>query len=181
MLEVVVGVTLTALLGGFLVPFVKGLLDRRTERYSSSVALVDTLATSLWAYWHLAVRVAYYGKQGERGWGSLGLALHHWDSDESWQIGADVQTQLSRSKRFLPPPAQQKLVEAQQEVVDYLDREIDRLRIAATLDDWSKLYESLMSKTRPAIDSLLVGVITDLNIGRAQRGRRPWYGTMGTM
>jgi hypothetical protein len=169
MLEVVVGVALTALLGGFLVPFVKGILDHRSERYSSSVALVDTLATSLWAYWHLAVRVAYYGRQGERGSESLNLALRRWDSDESWQIGSDVQTQLSKSKRFLPPPAQQKLVEAQQKVVDYLDREIDRLRSAATPDDWRKLYESLMTKTRPAIDSLLVGVITDLKIGR--RGR----------
>jgi hypothetical protein len=37
MLEVIVGVTLTAVLGGLLVTFVKGLLDRRSERYSSSL------------------------------------------------------------------------------------------------------------------------------------------------
>jgi hypothetical protein len=167
MLEVVVGVTLTALLGGFLVPVVKGRLDQRSERYSSSVEVVDTLATSLWAYWHLAARVAYYGRQGERGSDNFHLALCRWDSDESWQIGSDVQTQLSRSKRFLPPSAQQKLVEAQQEVVDYLDSEIDGLRRSmATPEDWSKLYESLMTKTRPKIDLLLMGVITNLKIGR---------------
>jgi hypothetical protein len=168
MLEVVVGVTLTALLGGLLVPFVKGHLDRRSERYSSSVALVDTPADSLWAYWHIAVRVAYYGRQGERGSGGFDLALRRFDSDDSWQIGSDVQTQLSRSKRFLPRPAQEKLVEAQQEIVDYLDHEIDKRRDAATPGEWEKLYESLMTKTRPAIDELLVDLIRDLKIGRTQ-------------
>jgi len=167
MLEVIVGVTLTALLGGFLVPIVKGLLDRRTERYSSSVALVDTLAESLWKYWHIAVRVAYYGRQGERGAESLDLALRHFDSDESWQIGVDVQTQLSRSKRFLPAPAQEQLVKAQQQVIEHLDSEVDRLRRGATSDDWSKFYETLMTRTRPAIDSLLNGLISDLKIGRS--------------
>jgi hypothetical protein len=168
MLEVVVGVTLTAVLGGLLVPYVKGHLDRRSERYSSSVALVDTLAESLWAYWHLAVRVAYYGRQGQRGSEAFELALRRWDSDDSWQIGSDVQTQLSRSNRFLPPSAQDKLVDAQQEVVVYLDREIDKHRDAATPDEWEKLYESLMTKTRAQIDKLLVDVIRDLKIGRTQ-------------
>jgi hypothetical protein len=165
MLEVVVGVTLTAVLGGLLIPLVKGFLDRRSERYSSSVALVDTLASSLWEYWHLAARVAYYGRQGPRGAEGFGRALRRWDGDDSWQIGADVQTQLSRARRFLPPPAQQKLAEAQQEVVDYLDSEIDRLRDAATPEKWKELYASLMTETRPAIDSLLSGVITDLKLG----------------
>jgi hypothetical protein len=90
------------------------------------------------------------------------------DSDDSWQIGSDVQTQLSRSKRFLPRPAQEKLVEAQQEIVDYLDHEIDKRRDAATPGEWEKLYESLMTKTRPAIDELLVDLIRDLKIGRTQ-------------
>ncbi len=81
-----------------------------------------------------------------------------------------MQTQLSRSKRFLPPPAQQKLVEAQQKVVDYLDHEIDRLRSAATPDEWGNLYELLRTETRPAIDSLLASAATDLKIG-GTRGR----------
>jgi phage protein U len=169
MLEVVVGVTLTAVLGGLLVPFVKGHLDRRSERYSSSVALVDTLADSLWAYWHIAVRVAYYGRQGQRGSKNFDLALRRFDSDDSWQIGSDVQTQLSRSKRFLPRPAQEELVKAQQQIVDYLDHEIDKRRDAATPDEWEELYKTLMTETRPAIDDLLVGLIRDLKIGRTQQ------------
>src|SRR5689334_15152852 len=66
-LEVVVGVALTALLGGLLVPAVKGRLDRNAEQYRAAVELLDTLATSLWTYWKLAIRVAYYGRQGEPG------------------------------------------------------------------------------------------------------------------
>jgi hypothetical protein len=132
------------------------------------VALVDTLAESLWAYWHLAVRVAYYGRQGQRGSEGFDLALRRWDGDDSWQIGSDVQTQLSRSSRFLPQSAQDKLVDAQQEVVVYLDREIDKHRDAATPDEWEKLHESLMTKTRAQIDKLLVDVIQDLKIGRTQ-------------
>jgi hypothetical protein len=46
-LEVVVGVALTALLSGLLVPYVKGRLDRRSELFRSAVALVDTVAENL--------------------------------------------------------------------------------------------------------------------------------------
>lgn len=49
-----------------------------------------------------------------------------------------------------------------------LDREIDKRRDAATSDEWEKLYQSLMTETRPAIDSLLVDVIRDLKIGRGR-------------
>lgn len=80
------------------------------------------------------------------------------------------------SKRLLPPPAQQKLDRAQQDVVDYLDSEIDRLRAAATPDDWKELYVSLMTQKRDAIDSLLTSLTSDLKIGgtrgRWQRARR---------
>ena len=165
MLEIIVGVTLTALLGGILVPYVKGVGDRRSERYNTSVALVDTLATSLWTYWKLALRVAYYGRQGQLGSEDLHVALRRWDSDDSWQTGNEIQIQVSRSKRLLPPAAQQMLDQAQQEVVDYLDREIDCLRNKGTPDDWGKLRGSLMTETRPAIDSLLVRVTQDLKIG----------------
>ena len=169
MLEVIVGVALTALLGGLLVPYVKDRIDRRSERFRSSVALVDTLASSLWTYWKLALRVAYYGRQGRRGSNDLDLALRRWDGDDSWQIGCEIQIQISRSKRLLPAPAQQKLDRAQQDVVDYLDSEIDRLRDVGTPGDWEKLYVSLMTEKRGAIDSLLTSVIADLNIA-ARRG-----------
>src|SRR6266511_3104008 len=58
----------------------KGRLDRRSEQFRSSVALVDTLAGSLWAYWKLALRVAYYGRQGQRGSKDLNLALRRGDA-----------------------------------------------------------------------------------------------------
>src|SRR6266508_671909 len=137
--------------------------------FRSSVALVDTLAGSLWAYWKLALRVVYYGRQGQRGSKDLNLALRRWDGDDAWQIGCEIQIQVSRSKRLLSPPAQQKLDKAQQDVVDYLDHEIDRLRDAGTPDDWKKLYASLMTEKRMAIDSLLTSVTADLKIGGTPR------------
>jgi hypothetical protein len=171
-LEVVVGVALTALLGGLLVPSLKTRLDRRSEQFRSSVALVDTLAGSLWAYWKLALRVAYYGRQGHRGSKDFDLALSRWNGDDAWQIGCEIQIQVSRSKRLLPPPAQQKLDRAQQDVVDYLDHEIDRLRDAGTPNDWKELYESLMTEKRMEIDSLLTRVTGDLKIGGTPRQLR---------
>lgn len=166
MLEVVVGVALTALLGGLLIPFVKGRLDRRSERFTSSVELVDTLATSLWTYWKFALRVAYYGRQGPPGSMNLDLALRRWDGDDAWKLGCEIQIQVSRSKRLLPSPAQQKLDRAQQDVVDYLDQEIDRLRGGGKPDDWQRLYDSLMGDKRREIDSLLTSVTADLKLGR---------------
>ena len=169
MLEVVVGVALAALLGGLLVPSLKERLDRRSEQFKSSVALVDTLARSLWVYWKLAVRVAYYGRQGHGGSKDLDLALLRWDSDDAWQNGCEIQIQVSRSKRLLPSSVQRKLDQAQQDVVDYLDHEIDRLRDAGTPDDWKALHASLMTEKRKEIDSLLTSVIADLKIGGTPR------------
>jgi len=168
-LEVVVGVALTALLGGLLVPFLKGRIDRRSEQFKSSVELVDTLAGSLWVYWKLALRVAYYGRQGQRGSRDLDLALRLWDGDDAWQNGCEIQIQVSRSKRLLAPPAPQQLDKAQRAVVDYLDQEIDRLRDGGTPDDWQMLYASLMAKKRMEIDSLLTSVIADLKIAGTPR------------
>ena len=58
----------------------------------------------------------------------------------------------------------QKLDQAQQDVVDYLDHEIDRLRDGGTPDDWNKLHASLMNEKRKAIDLLLRWVTEDLKI-----------------
>jgi hypothetical protein len=170
--EVVVGVVLTAALGGLVVPLVKGILDRRSEQFRSSVALVDSLARSLWKYWKLALRVAYYGRQGPRGATELEAALVRWDSDDAWENGLEIQTQVSQSKRLLPRDAQEKLDEAQQEVVDYLDHEIDHLRVAGTPDQWCVLYESLRTTKRTKIDRLLTDVIADLHLGARRRPPR---------
>ena len=84
MAEVVVGVVLTAVLGGLLVPLMAGVLDRRSERFRASVTQIDTLAACLWAYWKLAIRVAVYGKQkqGEQRSKDLKAALDSWDSED---------------------------------------------------------------------------------------------------
>jgi hypothetical protein len=170
-LEVIVGVALTALLGGLLVPRLKDHLDRRSEQYRTSVELVDTLASSLWTYWKLALRVAYYGRQGPEGSQDYRLALLRWDSDESWQNGNEIQIQVSRSKRLLPENAQRKLDQAQQEVVDYLDSEIDRLRREGTPSTWGTFHDSLKNEKREAIDHILTEVTEDLKIrGREARG-----------
>src|ERR1700733_10384787 len=177
MLEVIVGVALTALLGGLLAPTLKERLDRRSEQYRSSVELVEALASSLWTYWKIALRVAYYGREGQKEAEDLLLALRYWDSDEAWRIGSEIQIQVSRSKRLLPAAAQKKLDQAQQQVVDYLDGEVRRLRDKGTPADWGAFYESLMKEKRAAIDSLLTDVTADLNLrgGSIFGGtRRPW-------
>jgi hypothetical protein len=136
MAEVIVGVVLTALLGSLLAPYLKGVLDRRSERFRARVAQVDTLADCLWAYWKLAIRIAFYGKQGEPRSKDLEDALHRWDSEESWQLGRDVQIQFSRAKRLFPWSVHEKRDQTQHHVVSYLDREIEQLRGAETSDGW---------------------------------------------
>jgi hypothetical protein len=170
MAEVIVGVVLTALLGGLLVPLVKGLIDRRSERFRASAAQVDTLAATLWAYWKLAIRVAFYGKQGKSK--DLEAALESWDSEKSWQIGSELQIQFSRSKRLFPSSVHEKLDQTQKEFVSYLDREMDRLR-DATPNEWNVFYNSLMEEKRAAIDSLLTDVMRSLKIGGTPTDRNP--------
>jgi hypothetical protein len=95
--------------------------------------------------------------------------LRRWDSDESWQIGCEIQIQVSRSKRLLSDAAHEKLDRAQQDVVDYLDHEIDRLRVHGTPEDWEELHASLMTNKRSAIDQLPAGVTADRKIGAGPR------------
>ena len=167
MAEVVVGVVLTAVLGGLLVPLVAGVLDRRSERFRASVAQIDTLAACLWAYWKLAIRVAVYGKQkqGEQRSKDLKAALDSWDSEDSWEIGRNVQIQYSRSKRLFPSSVHEKLDRIQPNIVTYLDGEMERLRDAGTPDEWKEFYDSLMTKMRQEIDSLLTDMMRSLKIG----------------
>jgi hypothetical protein len=99
------------------------------------------------------------------------------DSDDAWRLGLDIQVQVSRSKRLLPQGAQQALDDAQREVVDYLDKKIDELRVSGTQDDWDAFYDALMSGKRDAIDHLLIRVTDDLNLiptrSRPRLRRRP--------
>jgi hypothetical protein len=174
-LKVIVGVTLTAvltaLLGGLLTPWVKGKIDRRREELDASVELIDVLADRLWAYWKMALRVAYYGRQDERGSEGYQLALQHWDGDEAWNIGADIQKHVSRSKRLLPAESQRRLDKAQKEVVDYLDHCIDDLRQTGTRADWQHLYDALMDEKRRDIDEILTDVTRELKLGRRPKAR----------
>jgi hypothetical protein len=168
MREVVVGVILTALLGGLLVPLVKGSIDRRRERFDSSMELVDTLATCLWTYWKLALRVAYYGMQGDRGTRGYEAALDKWDSDETWALGNNIQIKVSKSKWLLPQTSQRRLDKAQREVVMGLDKAVDRLRLSETPAGWEQLYATLMDETRPTIDACISDVIDDLRLGQTR-------------
>jgi hypothetical protein len=90
MAEVVVGVTLTAVIGGLLVPAVKARIGHRRERFKVSSELLETLAASLWTYWKLAMRVAYYGRKAPDFCEDYVAALTAWDSAEAWDNGARI-------------------------------------------------------------------------------------------
>jgi hypothetical protein len=162
MAEVIVGVVLTALLGGLLVPLVTSIVDRRSERFRAAAAQVDTLAATLWAYYKLALRVAFYGKDGRSK--DLEAALENWDSEKSWQMGSEIEIQFSRSKRLFPSSVHDELDRTHKEFAKYLDTEIERLR-NATPDEWNVFYTSLMDEKRTEVDSLLTNVMRSLKIG----------------
>ena len=116
--QVVIGVVLTALLGGLLVPTIKTYLDRRRERFDTSSDLLETLAASLWTYWKFAMRVAYYGSKYPDRREDFETALRAWDSDEAWTNGGQIQIQVSRARRLLPAATHQGFDASQQAVVD---------------------------------------------------------------
>jgi hypothetical protein len=83
------------------------------------------------------------------------LALTRWDSDESWENGHAIQTQLSRSKRLLPNEVHSWLDDVQRLVVTYLDCEVDRLRTSGSEPEWAELRDRLTSSVREAIDAVM--------------------------
>lgn len=175
MVEVILGVVLTAVLGGLLIPALKNEIDWHRERLAASVELVELLAASLWTYWKLALRVAYYGSKGPARARDLAVALERWDSDEAWANGGQIQIQVSRSKRLLPDGAHGHLDAAQQAVVDYLDMKVDELREKPDTKAWGKFYVELMGAKRTRIDSLLATLTEDLYLARQSWYRRWWH------
>jgi hypothetical protein len=180
MLQVVVGVVLTALLGGLLVPTIKTGLDRRRDRFNASRDLLETLAASLWTYWKLAMRVAYYGKQEAARREDYVTALAAWDSTEAWTNGGEVQIQVSRSKRLLPGTTHAALDRAQQAVVDDLDKQVERLRGLGDEAAWERFYESLTGEKRHQIDDLLFSLKEHLDLAQQGWLHRRWREAMGT-
>jgi hypothetical protein len=155
MMELVVGVVLTAALGGVLVPAIQALLDRRRVRFAASVDLLEMLATSLWTYWKLAMRVSYYGRKAPIAGPGYETALERWDSDEAWVNGSEIQVQVSRSKRLLPEAAHADLDKTQRAVVDDLDLWVDHLRDVKDPKEWDAFYLSLKGAKRRQIEEML--------------------------
>jgi hypothetical protein len=156
MWQVVIGVVLTAALGGLLVPTIKTYLDRRRERFDASSDLLETLATSLWTYWKLAMRVAYYGSKNPDRREDFETALRTWDSDKAWANGAQIQIQVSRAKRLLPGPTHQGFDASQQAVVDSLDNKVEHLQKNPDETAWEHFYNELCGSKRKQIDDLLL-------------------------
>ena len=169
MWQVVIGVVLTALLGGLLVPAIKTYLDRRRERFDTSRDLLETLAASLWTYWTLAMRVAYYGSKPSDRREEFATALTAWDSDAAWTNGGEIQIQVSRAKRLLPDVAYQGFAASQQAVVDSLDERLGHLREQRDRKAWQCFYEELRGAKRTRIDKLLLLLTQYLD-----RAQQPW-------
>jgi hypothetical protein len=174
MWQVIVGVVLTAALGGLVVPAVKSEIDWHHERLAASVDLLEHLAASLWTYWKFAMRVAYYGKKGPLWTDARDVALERWDSDQAWVTGRQIQIQVSRSKRLLPLAAHTTLNDAQAEVVKDLDDTVDELRKGSDTEAWDKFYVDLMRAKRDKIDALLSDLTHDLYLAQELWYRRWW-------
>ena len=161
MVQVVVGVVLTAVLGGLLVPFVKDRMDRRKQSLESSLELLEVIATGLWTYWALAHRVAYYGQQGERSAQRYDAALRDWDSADAWKNGRDIRIQVSRARRLIPQ-YQPELDATQRKVVGGFDEKVEALRQSGTPAEWHHFFESLMGEEREAIENVLERLTKEL-------------------
>jgi hypothetical protein len=179
MWNVVVGVVLTALLGGLLVPAITTYLSRRREQFNVSRELFEKLASSLWTYWKLAMRVAYYGSKGKERHEDYMAALKAWDSSEAWDNGGQIQIQVSRSKRLLPETTHTTLDEAQQAVVDELDTQVEDLRDRADATAWKQFYDSLYCPKRNEIHRLLFWLDQELNLAEQVRLVRWWWRLSG--
>jgi hypothetical protein len=179
MMEVVVGVVLTAVIGGLLVPVVKGRIDRRNERFTVACELLETLAASLWMYWKLAMRIAYYGSKSPAFREDYEAALEAWDSDKAWDNGGQIQIQISRSKRLLPEDTHADLNRAQQAVVDDLDTQVDELRNTGDTTAWETFYKFLYGPRRDQIHELLFSLKQHLALAEQAWLIRRWRSLWG--
>lgn len=168
--QVVIGVVLTALLGGLLVPSIKTSLDRRRERSDTSSDLLETLAASLWLYWELAMRVAYYGGKGPDRREEFEAALRAWDSDEAWTNAGQIQIQVSRARRLLPNAIHRGFDAAQRAAVDSLDKQVEDMRENSDRAASKRFYMELWGSKRKELDDILLLLTKHLD-----REQRLWF------
>jgi hypothetical protein len=172
--QLVIGVVLTALLGGLLVPSIKTSLDRRRERFDTSSDLLETLAASLWMYWELAMRVAYYGGKGPDRREEFEAALRAWDSDEAWTNAGQIQIQVSRARRLLPDSIYPGFDAAQRAAVDSLDKQVEDMRENLDRAASKRFYMELWGSKRKEIDDILLLLTQHLDRQQRLRFVRMW-------
>jgi hypothetical protein len=164
---------LNAVIGGLLVPAVKAQMDRPRERFNVAYDLLETLAASLWTYWNLAMRIAYYGSKGRAIREDYAAALKAWDSDEAWDNGGRIQIQISRSKRLLPETTHTDLDCAQRMVVEDLDKQVEHLRRRGARPPATSSTSAYPTK-RDQIPELLFLLTQHLAIAQRARLIRWW-------
>jgi hypothetical protein len=168
---------LTAVLTGFLVPYVlKKIDDRRSARQKDHEAtmarqakiidaqstVLDDLSKQLWRWRYLSIRLTYYGGEGIQD--RFDKAEEEYDRD-IWEIFNHVRNEISRSRRLVSEQVYQQLVKFYKEDVVDLDRKITSARgadnVAAAFHD---LNEYIFENVTARIDQVLDDVADEMKL-----------------
>jgi hypothetical protein len=163
-------------LTGVLVPALKAIvdwigrrkqekLDRQAKVLETQAQLLEDLAALFWRYWKLALEVAYYGRQtSEEDQQKFLDARLRYDSQESWEVGRNIQIEVSKAHRLI---RSQDVYKDLDELRAFVVEEIDNRLIGidqSSQHEWHEFYLELKDNVRQRIDHVLLTVARDLGL-----------------
>jgi hypothetical protein len=163
-------------LTGVLVPALKAIvdrigrrkeekLDRQAKVLETQAQLLEDLAALLWRYWKLALEVTYYGRRASEGDRRNFLAARErYDSQQSWEIGRNIQIEVSKAHRLI---RSQAVYDGLDELRAFVVEDIDDRLIAidpSSQHEWDEFHRELKDNVRLRIDRVLLSVAQDLGL-----------------
>jgi hypothetical protein len=154
--EQVVILALTAVVTGFLVPYILRRIDERRLREQQIVEaqtrLLDSLTKQLWEFQLLALSVSYYKLQGREE--DFKGALERYDS-RSWEFFGSLRTEISVAGRLTTERTYKKLLQFYHDWLIPMDRALMSLvKQDASTAEWQEFHNSLQ-KSGPKTDEII--------------------------
>jgi lipopolysaccharide export LptBFGC system permease protein LptF len=162
LIESIILLALTALLTGFVVPYILKRIDEQRERQrqeveerklreqeifeaelarqskiiESQAILLENIAQIIWEFQSLACEVTYYFLENHRE--RYFAAVDKYDI-ESWKLLTQIRTEISKSRRLVSDETHRKLLTFYMETLISLDTDLARIMKSKTeLTDWDQ-------------------------------------------
>ena len=167
--EGIATLVVTAILSGFLIPYILKKIDDQKTRQSKIIEaqakFLDDISQLLWKWRYMCIKVAYYGSRDNEE--RYNTARKEYD-EGVWDVLNQIRGEISRSRRLVSEKAYQELVALYREIVE-LDNKLSALMVNERLNEkqrqeLSELNQFIYEQVTMKIDDMLNFLASELRL-----------------